>query len=375
MFKRRLTQKIKDRLDNKDIIILYGARQVGKTTLLEEFLKDNPNALILNCERSLVHDIFSTKDLSQIEMLFENKKYIALDEAQNINNIGKILKLVYDELGNKYKIIATGSSSFELSNKIVEPLTGRNIKFHLYPLMISEIKEKNEWLWVKEQLNNFLLFGMYPEIIELPLLEKKEKLNALSSDYLFKDVLSHENIRNADILRLLVKAIALQIGSQVSFNELANFCKVSVNTVIKYLDLLEKTFVIFSLNSYSNNLRNEIKKSKKYYFYDLGIRNALINNFTPIQNRNDLGALWENFCISERIKLNSIKQPFTNYYFWRTYDGAEIDLIEENDGKLETFEFKWKLKGKIKLPNSFIEKYKVNKLNIVSKDNFHDYLL
>lgn len=371
MYPRELLKKIKDRLANREIVILYGARQVGKTTLLKELLASNSEAIILNCEMQSVADILESKDLSLVQALFEDKKIIALDEAQKINNIGSILKLIHDELPH-YKIIATGSSSFELSNKIIEPLTGRNIKFKLFPLSLKEIKEKNGWLWIINNLSNLIVFGMYPGIIDLTASDKRIKLSELASDYLFKDILAYQYIKNPLIIRKLLKALALQIGSQVSVNELSNMLGIVRPTIENYLDLLEKNFVIFSLSTFSTNLRNEIKKSRKYYFYDTGIRNAIINNFNPMINRTDIGGLWENFCISERIKFNNIKDKKPNIFFWRTYDGAEIDLIEECDGKISAFEFKWQSKRQPKLPKSFIQKYGSKELRIIGPSNLHE---
>lgn len=370
MYPRDLNLVLEQWLDKKEILILYGARQVGKTTLLKEMLKNRQNAIMLNCELPIVSDILESKDLARIRAIFEEKKIIVLDEAQKISEIGNVLKLIYDELP-KYKIIATGSSSFDLANKIIEPLTGRNIKFKLYPLSVNEIKQKNTWLWVMENLNSLLVFGSYPGIIDLNISDKKIKLPELASDYLFKDILIHENIKNPALIRKLLKALALQIGSQVSTNELSNMLGVTRQTIEKYIYLLEKCFVIFSLPSFSSNLRNEMKKSRKFYFYDNGIRNAIINDFSLLQNRTDIGALWENYCISERIKIN---KPNTNVYFWRTYDGAEIDMIEEHNGKLTAFEFKWKKKRKTKIPESFSEKYGLNDLIIVAPTNLQDLL-
>jgi len=373
MYTRELSKKIKKQLSKREIIIVYGARQVGKTTLLKELLSANSEAMILNCEMPAVADVLESKNLSLVKALFENKIIIALDEAQKINNIGSILKLIYDELP-QYKIIATGSSSFELSNKIIEPLTGRNIKFKLLPLSLTEIKEKNEWLWILNNLSNLLVFGMYPGIIDLLVSDKRTKLSELASDYLFQDILAYQNIKNPLIIRKLLKALALQIGSQVSVNELSNMLGVSRPKIENYLDLLEKNFVIFSLSTFSTNLRNEIKKSKKYYFYDTGIRNAIINNFNPIINRTDFGGLWENFCINERIKFNNIRTTKPNIYFWRTFDGAEIDLIEECDGNILAFEFKWQVKRQPKLPKSFSQKYGAKELRIISPSNLHEIL-
>jgi predicted AAA+ superfamily ATPase len=272
----------------------------------------------------------------------------------------------------QYKIIATGSSSFDLANKVSEPLTGRNIKFRLYPLSLNEIKQKHSWFWIKENLNNLIVYGTYPGIIDLSVPDKQAKLYELASDYLFKDILMHENIKNPALIRKLLKALALQTGSQVSFNELSGLLGVSRATVEKYTDLLEKNFVIYSLPAYSHNLRNEIKKSRKFFFYDTGIRNALIGDFKPLANRVDAGGLWENFCISQKIILNNVKKSNANYYFWRTYDGAEIDLIEEYNGDLSVFEFKMKHKGRNRFPDSFMTKYKPKNIKIISPSNLFE---
>lgn len=374
MYIRDLRIPLTQWINRKEVIILYGARQVGKTTLLHQLFVQDTDAVIFNCELPVVSDVLQSKDLARIRALFENKKIIALDEAQTVLNIGSVLKLIYDELP-RYKIIATGSSSFDLANKIVEPLTGRNVKFRLFPLSISELKEKNGWLWVLNNLKNLLVFGTYPGIIDLNDTDKKKKLAELTADYLFRDILVYERVKNPVVMRKLLKAIALQVGSQVSTNELSNLLGISRQVVEKYIDLLEKSFVIFSLSSFSSNIRNETKKSKKYYFYDLGIRNALIGDYTPIDNRSDQGVLWENFCMSERLKLLAIHKPAALMYFWRTYDGAEIDLVEENNKNLEVFEFKWKIKRRHGLPESFASKYKVDELKIICPENLHELII
>ncbi|MCK4664729.1 MAG: ATP-binding protein [Bacteroidales bacterium] len=374
MYKREIESEIVISLNNKEIIIIYGARQVGKTTLIYKLLADNKNAIILNCERPHVKDILESRNLTQIKMLFNNKKIVALDEAQKIADIGLVLKLIYDLPEFTQKIIATGSGSFELANKIVEPLTGRNIKYKLYPLSIREIVEKKSWLWCVENLEELLLFGSYPGIIDRKINEKPILLQNLSSDYLFKDVLSMDNIRNPSFLRKLLKALAYQLGSQVSYNELAKTLGTSMKTVEKYIDLLEKSFVIFGLSSFNRNLRNELKKSKKYYFFDIGIRNALINNFSPINTRLDKGAIWENFCVCERLKYNEKYFPLTNIYFWRTYDGAEIDMVEEIDGKIKAFEFKFTEKRKSRFPDSFMKTYYPVQHMIVNILNFNEFI-
>lgn len=371
MYPRDIIKSVNYWLNKKEIIILYGARQVGKTTLLKEMLKGRDNAIILNCELPTVADILESKDLSQIKALFEDNKIVALDEAQKISGIGSILKLIYDELP-QYKLIATGSSSFDLANRLSEPLTGRNIKLRLYPLSLNEIKQGNNWFWIKENLNNLLVYGTYPGIIDLSVHDKQVKLFELVSDYLFKDILMHENIKSPALIRRLLKALALQTGSQVSFNELSGLLGISRATVEKYTDLLEKNFVIYSLPAYSHNLRNEIKKSRKFFFYDTGIRNALIGDFKPLASRVDAGALWENFCISQRIILNNVTKRNTNTYFWRTYDGAEIDMVEEYNGSLSVFEFKMKLKGKGRFPDSFMTKYKPVNKKIISPTNLYE---
>jgi len=373
MYPRDITGSINYWLDKQETLILYGARQVGKTTLIRKILQEKQNAIILNCELPMISEVLESKDLSQIRAIFGDNKIIALDEAQKISKIGSILKIIYDELP-QYKVIATGSSSFELANRISEPLTGRNIKFRLYPLSLNEIKQMRGWLWIKENFNNLVVYGTYPGIIDLSVADKQVKLSELASDYLYKDVLIHENIKNPALIRKLLKALALQTGSQVSFNELSGLLGVSRATVEKYIDLLEKNFVIFNLPSFSSNLRNEIKKSRKYFFYDTGIRNALMGDFNPLVSRTDAGALWENFCVSERIIFNSTARLNTTTYFWRTYDGAEIDLVEEYNGNLYVFEFKMKQKRKQKIPESFVTKYAPKDTRIISPSNLHELI-
>lgn len=368
MYQRNLSNIIEKELLEKEVLIIYGARQVGKTTMLKEILK-NKESILLNCEKPSVSEILESKNTARIKQLFGENKIVALDEAQKVLNIGEVLKLIYDDETFHCKLIATGSSSFDLAGKITEPLTGRNRKLKLFPISLSEIKENDGWMWIEENLENLLVYGQYPAVLMASENRKEIVLDQLASDYLYKDILSHERVRNPSLLRKLLKAVALQVGSQVSVNELSGLLGIASQTVEKYLDLLEKNFVIYQLGTFSTNLRNELKKSRKYYFYDLGIRNALINNFSPLSSRLDVGLLWENFCVNERMKQNHANEKRVNYYFWRTYDGAEIDLIEESNGKLELFEFKWRSKSKVKIPASFESRYGKNEFNIVSKES------
>lgn len=374
MYIRALINTIQSWINDRSIIIIYGARQTGKTTLLEQLFSDNKEALLLNCEIKTIADILESKDMVQIRTLFGTYKIIVLDEAQKIKDIGLILKLIYDDNTFDVKLIATGSSSFELARNITEPLTGRNVKFKLFPLTIKEMRDKHDWLWVLQELNQLLIFGSYPGIVDLDHEKKKKKLYELSSDYLYQDILSFQDVRNPELLRKLLKALSLQVGSQVSLHELSNLLQVSSATIGRYIDLLEKNFVIFSLPSYSSNIRNEIKKSKKYFFYDNGIRNAIIGDFTPLVNRRDIGQLWENFCINEVIKNSEYSTELANFYFWRTYDGAEIDLIKQKDANLLLYEFKWNPNKKYKFPKSFLANYTVAETNIIHKDNLHQLL-
>ena len=371
MYYRDVLKSINEQLKRPEVILLFGARQTGKSTLLEMFLNKYDNLKILNCENPVVYDALREMNIPKIKSLFDNKKIIAFDEAQTVPDIGKILKLLYDDKSVKIQLIATGSSSFELSNKTGEPLTGRNISFKLFPLSINEISNKRGWQFVLENINELLIYGSYPGVIDLSSKEKRSKLLSLSNDYLFKDIFKFEQLRNPEILRKLLKAIALQIGNLVSYQELASHIGVAKQTIIRYLDLLEKSFIIFKLGSFSSNLRNELRKSHKYYFFDTGIRNAIINNFTNVDERNDIGAIWENFCVSEIIKANNNKLLFSNFYFWRTYDGAEIDLVEEVDGKIIAYECKWNSYRKPKLPASFASKYNVIDFKVLNPGNIY----
>jgi predicted AAA+ superfamily ATPase len=373
MYTRDLEKELLKWMDSREILIVYGARQVGKTTLMGMLTSKFRGVLSLNCEQPAVYDLLTGMDLARIRSVFGDNRIIVLDEAQVIGQAGSVLKLIYDAFP-EYKLIVTGSSSFNLMNKVSEPLTGRNIRFRLFPLSVSEMILKNQPIWMLEHLNEILVFGSYPGVIDLPEEKKIRKLEEITSDYLFKDILSFERLKSPPGLRNLIKALALQTGNLVSMHELSVRLGLTIPAVEKYIDLLEKTFVIFSLGAYASNLRNEIRKSRKFYFYDNGIRNAVINDFNQPENRNDMGALWENFCISERLKTNHLKIPPVNMFFWRTYDGAEIDLVEETNGRITAFECKWNSKKIASIPASFKSQYRTDQIIMLNPENFLQHL-
>ncbi|MDG2193775.1 MAG: ATP-binding protein [Polaribacter sp.] len=363
---------IQSKLNKGKAIIIYGARQVGKTTLLKKiFKKDSKEIYWLNGDRvedrALLENASSTRLLS----FLSGKKMIIIDEAQRIEDIGLKLKIIFDE--TPIQIVATGSSSFDLANKIQEPMTGRKYEYKLYPFSFDELAQHSNTFEEYKQLPNRLLFGSYPDVV-LHEGNQREVLENLANSYLYKDILEWGKIKKSAKILKLLQAIAFQIGSQVSYTELSRIVGINKETVENYIDLLEKSFVIFRLHSFSRNLRNELKKSKKIYFYDNGIRNALINNFNPIELRNDVGALWENYIISERIKYTDHHQIYANRYFWRTRYQQEIDYIEEREGKLFAYEFKWNTHKKVKIPNSFMNAYPDTKTKIITPANYHEFI-
>ncbi|MCK9210426.1 MAG: ATP-binding protein [Ignavibacteriaceae bacterium] len=373
MIQRLLENSISKDLFKGKTIILYGARQVGKTTLVKDLLKKyGTEGRYLNCEILSVEQNLKEAEPEKLKTFLGNYKLIVLDEAQNIPNIGKILKVIADTIEN-IQIIATGSSSFDLANKTAEPMTGRVIHHTLYPLSVIELKGEEDWLGVDAKLDKLLRFGAYPEIFLADEESTINKLNELASSYLFKDLLRFEGIKKSGLLKNLVVSLALQLGNEVTYNELANKLGVNSLTIQKYIDLLEQSFVVFKLNSFSRNIRKELTKSFKIYFFDNGIRNALINNFNPLSMRNDVGALWENFCVSERIKSNSYSNRKVNSYFWRTYDQKEIDYIEEISGVITGYEFKFSEKKKTKVPKVFTETYNAAVYKI-DRNNFWKFV-
>lgn len=338
--------------------MLYGSRRTGKTTIIENIAdKYGNDVLLLQGEDMQVAEMLSRRTIVNYKGLTKGKKIIIIDEAQAIPDIGLILKLMIDNIKG-ITIIATGSSSFDLVNKTGEPLVGRNIVYQLYPVAQVELSATEDAITTARNLENRLVYGSYPELWQLDdAQEQKNYLLQMVNSYLLKDLLIMENIKGADVLYKLLQLLAWQVGSQVSTVELGNSLQINKLTVERYLDLLAKVFIIYPLTGYSGNLRKEVTKSKKWYFYDNGIRNALINNFSPLQSRNDIGQLWEQYVLSERIKHNSYRGYQPQYYFWRTYDQQETDLIELNNGQLQALECKWKGSKKAKVPVAFGKAY------------------
>lgn len=373
MLERKLQKKLLNKLDSGKAIILLGARQVGKTTLLKRTFGDDDSVLWLNGDELDVQALFGHVSASRLKALFGKKKTIIIDEAQRIPDVGLRLKLITDEIPD-VQLVATGSSAFELANNINEPLTGRKWEYQLYPLSFGEMVDHHGLLEEKRLLRHRLLYGYYPDIVTHPGHEK-ERLRHLTDSYLYKDILVWEQIKKPDHLLKLMQAIAFQIGSQVSYAELGQLSGLDSKTVEKYIMLLEQVFVIFRLGSFSRNLRNELKHSRKIYFYDNGIRNALITNFAQVEERQDAGALWENFLVSERIKHLQYTGRWVNQWYWRTKTRKEIDLVEEEDGKVSAYEFKWNPKAKIKAPDLFLRNYPDARFKVIHQDNFDEFLL
>jgi uncharacterized protein len=373
IIKRTIQGAIKKNLFKGKVVIIYGARQVGKTTLVKEILKDySKNSEYYNCDEIDIRQALTDKTSTELKTFFAGKKLVILDEAQRVKNIGLTLKIIVDNFP-EIQIIATGSSSFDLSNEISEPLTGRKFEFYLYPFSLQELKSVYSGLELKRIIERRIIYGMYPDVV-LNESDAEINLKTLVSSYIYKDILQYQNIKSPEILEKLLQALALQVGNEVSYNELAGLVGVDKNTVSNYIQILEKAFIIFRLSPFSRNLRNELKKLRKIYFCDTGIRNALINNLNPMDLRQDAGCLWENFVINERIKRNTNNGLSKNIYFWRNRQGQEIDYIEEESGKLKVFEIKWK-ENKFKKPSTFLEHYSGSDISLVNKNNFEKFIL
>ena len=373
MVKRALQEKIESRFFKGKAIIIYGARQVGKTTLIKTMQKKiaESDSLYLNCDEPDLRALLTDATSTDLKSLIGRKKIIFIDEAQRVKNIGVTIKLLVDNFPDQ-QVVATGSSALDLSNEIVEPLTGRKYEFHLFPFSLGELRQKYSMLEITRILEKRMVLGMYPEIEEKPD-EAEILLKDLTGSYLYKDILQYQDIRRPELLEKLLVALALQIGMQVSYNELANSLGVSKRTIANYVQLLEKAFVIFRLPPFSRNLRNELTKMRKIYFLDTGIRNTLINNLNPLSLRPDVGQLWENFLISERLKRNLNDEIRVNSYFWRTHRQQEIDYLEEQGGMLKGFEIKWKA-AKGKIPKTFLTAYPGSEVSIVNRNNFQEFV-
>ncbi|GHT15738.1 ATPase [Bacteroidia bacterium] len=372
MIKRIIEDKINGSIHQGKAIILLGARQTGKTTLLHQ-LFDNQQVLWLNGDEADVQELFKNATSTRLKAYIGNYKTLIVDEAQLIENIGLRLKLITDQIKG-VQLIATGSSAFELQNRVNEPLTGRKWEYQLFSLSFAEMVAHHGLLHEKRLLPHRLVYGYYPDVVVNEGNERKI-LKQLSDSYLYKDILQWEGIQKPNKLLVLLQALAFQAGSQVSYNELGQTCGLDPKTIEKYILLLEKTFVIFRLGSFSRNLRNELKFSKKIYFYDNGIRNALISNFNPIETRDDRGALWENFVIAERMKQLNYNEIYANSWFWRTKDQSEIDYLEEKDGQISAFEFKYNANKKVKINPSFTNSYDVKNVEVITPKNIENFLL
>jgi predicted AAA+ superfamily ATPase len=370
MILRTLLDVLRHRMFQGKAIVLIGPRQVGKTTLIQTLLEGKDH-LFLDGDDSDVRTLLDGVGLSRLKAIIGNHSLVFVDEAQRIENVGLMAKMVTDQM-KQVQLILSGSSALDLKNATQESLTGRKFEYHLFPIGWQEFENHVGFVEASAQLEERLIYGMYPDVINHRE-NAREILKQLTSSYLYKDVLALTGIKKPDLLEKLLRALAFQVGSEVSYNELANLLEVDKATISKYIDLLEKSFIVFRLNSYNSNQRNEIKNSRKIYFFDNGIRNMVINNLNSIDLRNDKGALWENFLIAERIKLHAYHQIYANYYFWRTVQKQEVDFIEETNGTLEAFEFKWSSKGRIKLPSTFSKRYGIEG-RFIDRENFRSFL-
>lgn len=374
MIERILSKKISALLDGRKAITIMGARQVGKSTLLQMMLGERKDVMWLNGDEPDIVEILGNMTSPRLKAMIGNNTIIVIDEAQRIPDIGLRLKLITDQIPD-VQVIATGSSSFDLSNKLNEPLTGRKREFKMYPLTFNEMVSSTNLLEETRMLPHRMVYGYYPEVVCNPG-EEKIILKELADSYLYKDILSMDGILKPEKLVKLLKALAYQIGSQVSYNEVGMLVGLDSKTVEKYITILEKSYIIFRLTSLARNIRNELKSSRKIFFWDLGIRNAVIGNLTQIENRQDAGALWENFVIAERMKMLAYNGSFAQTYFWRTKQQQEIDYLEEEDGKIKAFEFKWNPnKAAAKCPVSFLKAYQNPEFKVITPQNVDEFLL
>ena len=373
---RDLKAVLDSKIGKGKVLLLIGPRQVGKTTLLKNILtsvSSEKKVQFWNCDESDVRQFLSEANSAKLKSFVGNSDFIVIDEAQRVKDIGLTIKLLHDSFPN-VQLAVTGSSSLDLSNSINEPLTGRKFEYNLFPFSTNELVNHTSMLEEMRQLQNRLVYGFYPDIVNNPG-EEKEILTNIVNSYLYKDVFEFQDIRKSSVIEKLVQALALQVGSEVSFNELGNLLGIDTVTVQRYVDLLEKAYVVFHIRSFSRNVRNELKKSIKIYFYDNGVRNSVISNFSPVEIRSDIGALWENFLISERIKNNAYHNKNAKYYFWRTTQKQEIDFIEEVDQNLFAYEFKYNpKKANSKCPLTFSNNYPNVPFDVITSENYMDFV-
>ena len=371
MYRRLLTDRINKRLGSGKAIVVIGPRQVGKTTMIEKIL-ESKDYLLLNGDDPKTRTLLNEPSTEQIRSIIGRHKYLFIDEAQRITGIGLTMKIITDRF-KEVQLFASGSSSFDLLNIINEPLTGRKWEYQLFPISWEEYENHHGYVHAEQDLENRLLYGFYPDVLN-NVGDEIGILRNLVNSYLYKDILSFADIRKPEVLEKLVQALALQVGSEVNYAELAQIVNVDKKTISKYIDILQKGYIIFKLSSFSRNIRNEIKANKKIYFYDNGIRNMVIGNFNPLELRTDKGALWENFLISERIKQIEYKQSLAHTYFWRTQQQQEVDFVEEKGGKIYGYEFKWQKKKTQKLPKTFTETYNAETM-VIDRENFREFVL
>ena len=372
----RYYEELDDWLRPERVLIIYGPRRAGKTTLLKKYLSRTGYSYKLDSgDNARLHQIFASQEFDSIKEYVGKYELIAIDEAQLIPNIGMGLKIIVDQVPN-IRVIATGSSAFHLSQSVGEPLTGRKRTIILYPLAQRELLHHMTPAELRESMKEYLIFGSYPEVLTLKArVEKIEYLNEIVDSYLLRDILSLERLKGADLLLSLLRLLALQVGQLVSHHELATQIGINTKTVGRYIDLLEKAFVIVRIRGYTTNPRKSIAKKCKYYFLDNGIRNAIINNYNSVEKRQDIGALWENFIMIERIKRASFRRDYANRYFWRTYSGQEVDLVEEKDGQLWGFETKWSNHKTVRPPNGWVEQFPDASYELINPKNYLDHIL
>ncbi|MEO8712592.1 MAG: ATP-binding protein [Parafilimonas sp.] len=371
MIERIIQPNIQAKIGSGKAIIILGPRQVGKTTLIKNIL-DKKTYLFLDGDDPTVRNLLTNPNTEQLKRIIGSNKIIFIDEAQRIENIGITLKIITDQFKG-VQLIVSGSSAFEINNKLNEPLTGRKWEYKLFPISWKELEDNLGFVKAEQQLEMRVTYGMYPDVIN-SIGDEVEVLKQLTDSYLYKDILAFSGIRKPDILEKLLQALALQIGNEVSYNELSQLIGIDKNTVSNYIDILEKAFVVFKLKSFSRNLRNEIKTNQKIYFYDTGIRNMVIGNFNALNLRQDKGALWENFLIVERMKKNNYESSLAKPFFWRTAQQQEIDYVEEKSGKITGYEIKWSPKAKVKIPGLFKETY-ATEVKVLTRENFKTFLM